>query len=111
MKFASYNIMSGGFSAYSYERSEPERLPQLQALLSRLNADVVGLVDTFRWDEIYSEEQLRQLFGYQYVACINLNDDRLRKSGHNNGLALFSRVPWQSCVAVRIKTRDALKVQ
>jgi endonuclease/exonuclease/phosphatase family metal-dependent hydrolase len=109
MKVASYNIMSGGFKGYDYELSHPERLARLQQVARELDADIVGLVDTFRWDEVFSDDQLRRLFGYDYAMTINLSDDRLRKIGHNNGLAFLSKAPWLSCTVVHLGTRDALK--
>jgi endonuclease/exonuclease/phosphatase family metal-dependent hydrolase len=109
MKIASYNIMSGGFKGYDYELAHPERLADIQRVVRELGADIIGLIDTFRWDEVFSDDQLRELFGYDHVMTINLNDDRLRKLGHNNGLTLLSRVPWLSCETLHLGTRDALK--
>lgn len=99
--------MSGGFAGYDSQALTPQRLPAIQAVLAEINADVVGLVDTFRWDKLYSNEQLRDMFGYEHVACINLNDDRLGTD--SNGLALLSRQPWKRLETVRLATRDALK--
>ncbi len=111
MKVASYNILSGGFSAYDYSLESPERIPELQRALKMLDADVVGLIDTFRWDEIYTSEELKRLFGYQYSTHINLNDERLRSLGVNNGVALLSRIPLVKAEKIRISTRDAIKAQ
>lgn len=101
--------MSGGFSGYDHDQATPQRLQELRAAVQEIDADVIGLIDTFRWDEIFSVEQLRNLFGYNYITCINLNDERLRKLGHNNGLTLMSKLPWRSCEVVKLGTRDALK--
>lgn len=109
MRIASYNIMSGGFSSYDHERTIPQRLQEVQAAVRELDAEIIGLIDTFRWDEIFSTEQLRDLFAYDHIACINLNDERLRVLGHNSGLTLMSRLPWRGCETVRLGTRDALK--
>lgn len=100
--------MSGGFAGYSQANQEPERLLQLKTAIRELSADIIGLVDTFRWDDLYSERNLCEMFGYRYAARINLNDDRLCKLGHNNGLAILSNAPLQEVKAVRIATRDAL---
>jgi endonuclease/exonuclease/phosphatase family metal-dependent hydrolase len=109
MKVASYNIMSGGFDGYDHEQAVPQRLQEIRAAVRELNVDVIGLIDTFRWDEIFSTEQLHNLFGYEYITCINLNDERLCEIGHNNGLTLMSKLPWQSCEVIKLGTRDALK--
>lgn len=107
-KIASYNIMSGGFNSHSAEAAAPERLPQLQAAVKEINADIIGLVDTFRWDELYTDEQLAALFGYKYARNINLNDARLRETGHNNGIAILSNVEVTEWQTVSLGTRDAL---
>lgn len=101
--------MSGGFSGYDHEQVTPQRLQELRAAIQEIDADVIGLIDTFRWDEVFSVEQLRSLFGYSYITCINLNDERLRKLGHDNGLTLMSKFPLRSCEVVKLGTRDALK--
>lgn len=101
--------MSGGFSDYSHEIDQPERLPEIQAAIHEINADVIGLVDTFRWDDMFSEQQLCDMFGYQYARSINLNDPRLGASGHNNGLTILSNYPWTECETVSLGSRDALK--
>lgn len=105
MRIASYNVMSGGFNGYEHDTSLPQRLTELQTAVSELDADVIGLVDTFRWDEIYSPGDLKNIFGYKYAVCINLNDQRLREKGHNNGLTLLSNTeilesgPMVPCLA------------
>ena len=106
MKIASYNIMSGGFAGYDSAAPVPERLPQIQKVLVEIAADVVGLIDTFRWDRLYSSAQLQDMFGYEYVTCINLNDTRM--SDTSNGLTLLSKQAWTDCKVARIATRDAL---
>ena len=108
MKIASYNVMSGGFEQYDASLESPTRMHLIQEAVKTINSDVVGLVDTYRWDEIYSTDDLIQLFGYPFVACINLNDERLRKLGHNNGLTLLSKYKLVEVSAMKIATRDAL---
>lgn len=108
MRIASYNIMSGGFNAYDYEAPKPERLDLLRDAIAALSAEVIGLVDTFRWDDIFRPEDIRNLFNYKYVYCINLNDMRLKATGHNNGLTLMSNIPM-TCRTIRIETRDAIE--
>lgn len=100
--------MSGGFNSHSSETPTPERLPELQAAVKEINADVIGLVDTFRWDELYSNEQLAELFGYKYAHNINLNDARLRETGHNNGLAILSNIEITKWQTISLGSRDAL---
>ncbi|MFH1186588.1 MAG: endonuclease/exonuclease/phosphatase family protein [Candidatus Levyibacteriota bacterium] len=109
MRIASYNILSGGFSSYNYEASSPERIKLLQKAIKIINADFIGLIDTFRWDTLYSNTQLAQLFGYKKAYCINLNDSRLRKKGHNNGITVLTNIPIKHFETISLKTRDAIK--
>lgn len=101
--------MSGGFDGYDYEAAYPKRLPEIQAAIQEIDADIIGLIDTFRWDEIFSNQQLRDLFGYDHIFTIKLNDKRLQELGHDNGLTLMSKQPWLSCEAINLSTRNALK--
>jgi endonuclease/exonuclease/phosphatase family metal-dependent hydrolase len=111
MRVASYNIMSGGFNSYSTTASEPERIAILQNAVSDLKADVIGLIDTFRWDELYTASDLTTLFGYKYAYCINLNDERLKKLGHNNGITLLSNLGIIKSQTITLATRDAVIAQ
>lgn len=101
--------MSGGFNTYDHESATPQRLSEIQAAIQEIDADIIGLVDTFRWDEVFSNEQLRNSFGYDYIFCIKLDDKRLQALGHNSGLTLMSRHPWLNCEAINLGTRNALK--
>lgn len=107
MRIASYNIMSGGFNSYEYQTKRPQRLPEIKQALKEIDADIVGLVDTFRWDEIFTNDDLQSIFGYKYAFCINLQDERLQKLGHNNGLTILSNTSL-ICKTVRLGTRNAI---
>jgi len=109
MKIASYNILSGGFNSYSYEPSSPERIELLKKAINIINADFIGLIDTFRWDTLYSNSQLTQLFGYKKAYCINLNDNRLKKKGHNNGITVLTNLPVEHFETISLETRDAIR--
>lgn len=111
MKIASYNIMSGGFADYSFAAVKPERLNNIIAAVQEINADVIGLIDTFRWDKTFSTQELRNLFGYQHILRTNLDDDRLSTDGGESiGLVLMSRKVWTGSSTIRLATRNALKV-
>ena len=109
MRFASYNIMSGGFSSYSYDTPRPERLELIKKAVSMFHADLVSLVDTFRWDEIFSADEIASMFGYKNAYCINLNDDRLRKKGHNNGITVMSNLGGTQFETISLGSRDAVR--
>ncbi|WP_344873620.1 endonuclease/exonuclease/phosphatase family protein [Allokutzneria multivorans] len=111
MRIAGYNIMSGGFDGYETTSPVPQRLPEVKLAVQELGADVVGLVDTFRWDEIFTTDEICEHFGYRYAFCVNLGDDRLTELGHNNGLTLLSNVELEDVRSVRIATRNAISAR
>lgn len=111
MRIASYNILSGGFNNYRDDLKEPERINTLKQAINSLQADFVGLIDTYKWDEIYKNEQIAELFGYKLAYCINLNDDRLRKIGHNNGITVLTNNEVKSFETISLKTRDVIKTR
>lgn len=99
--------MRGGFNNYTPALTTPQRLPLLKKAVKKLDADIIGLIDTFRWDEIYTEAEVADLFGYKYCYCINLNDERLKQLGHNNGITLLSNLEITPRT-IRLSTRDAI---
>lgn len=109
MKIASYNISSGGFNSYNYESPVPERLELLKKAINVINADFIGLIDTFRWDSLYSNNELTRIFGYKKAYCINLNDERLKKKGHNNGITVLTNLAVENFETISLETRDAIK--
>lgn len=72
----SYNICSGGFEGYDSRAKTPERIEQLTRAVREVGADWVGLIDTYRWKEIYNDDDLRRMFGYQKVMTVNIGDRR-----------------------------------
>ncbi|OGM19832.1 hypothetical protein A2686_04970 [Candidatus Woesebacteria bacterium RIFCSPHIGHO2_01_FULL_38_10] len=109
MKVASYNILSGGFSSYSFDLTTPDRLKLLIKAVGIIDADFIGLIDTFRWDNLYKNSQIASLFGYKKAYCINLNDSRLKKKGHNNGITVLTNLPVEHFETVNLGTRDAVR--
>ncbi len=109
MRIASYNILSGGFSSYNYELEKPERIGLIKKAVKSLNADFIALIDTFRWDELYTNIEIASLFNYKTAYCINLEDKRLKVKGHNNGITVLTNLPVQKFETVRIETRNAIK--
>ncbi len=62
MKVATYNIMSGGFTDYDYSLPHPTRLPLIQKAVKAINADFIALIDTFRWDELHSNNKIASMY-------------------------------------------------
>lgn len=97
--------MSGGFNSYSSEENIPERLNLLKKVISDSDADFVGLIDTFRWKEIFTPDDLRKNFGYDNVFCIDMEDTRLDK---RIGLTILSKFDL-NCEEIRIYNRNCIK--
>lgn len=111
MRIASYNILSGGFDQYRKDLKKSRRFNVLKQAIIKLNADFIGLIDTYRWDEIYTNKQIAELFSYKKAYCINLNDDRLRRIGHNNGITVLTNNEVKSVETISLKTRDAIRAR
>ncbi|HEX8923748.1 MAG TPA: endonuclease/exonuclease/phosphatase family protein [Patescibacteria group bacterium] len=73
MKILSYNILAGGFKDYGSHADKPEKLDLMVKIISSVRADLVSLVDTFRWSEVFGEDELKRLFGYKKVIMYPLN--------------------------------------
>jgi endonuclease/exonuclease/phosphatase family metal-dependent hydrolase len=104
-KLATYNVMSGGFDAYDPSLPAPQRLAKLQEAVRTINADLVGLTDTYRWHGLYSAEEVAAMFGYAHAALIDMRDERVDPQ---IGLCLLSNLPILKSRALRVATRDCL---
>lgn len=108
-RFAEWNIQSGGFEGYDPKSEAPRYLSEIQAGIRRLHAPYISLIDTYRWDQLYTPTDLQTMFGYTYAYCINLEDDRLKSLGHNNGITVLSNLDVEHFETIRIETRNAVK--
>lgn len=109
VRFAEWNIQSGGFEGYDRVAETPRYLPDIREGVQKLNADFISLIDTFRWDELYSQEDLERTFGYVHAMSVPLGDDRLKALGHDNGITVLSNLPVSATEVIRIATRNAIK--
>ena len=109
MKILSWNIMSGGFNSYDSLAKTPEKLDLLTSTIRSINADFVSLVDTHRWTEMFTPEDLKRLFGYENVYTVKLEDERLKIKGHDNGVTVLTRLPVGKFETIRIFSRNAIK--
>lgn len=107
MKVLTYNIMSGGFNSYCSSSTLPERLDILKVAIQDIDADFVALIDTFRWKEVFTENDLINYFGYKYTFCIDMNDSRVDEK---IGITILSKFQIQS-ESIRIYNRDCVKTQ
>jgi hypothetical protein len=103
---ATLNVRAGGFTDYSGAEAVPPGLGAIQAAVAETGASVMGLIDTFRWREVYSVEDLRTLFGYPYVVRIDMNCARVNPKV---GLTLLGGDCLVDYEPVRIYDRDCLR--
>jgi len=108
MKIAAYNVMSGGFNTYTHEGNNPERLTLLQQVIKGIDADFIGLVDTFRWKEMFTTEDLKRLFDYKQAFHIDMDDDWVDKK---IGIAILTNLKVRQFQKVRIKTTSSVKAE
>lgn len=106
MRVATYNIASGGFANYDSISDKPERLDFLRKAIRNIDADIIGLTDTFRWKDIFTSKHIEKLFDYPYSYHIDMNDARV---DGRIGVAVLSRHPIIAHKVVRLHNRDAIK--
>lgn len=111
MNILSWNILSGGFKDYESNENRPPRIQEIAKVIGEIKPDIVCLIDTYRWTEVYTKEELKQLFGYPYIHSVKLDDKRLIAKGHDNGITVFSQVKNTSMKTIRLETRNAIHVQ
>ena len=68
----------------------------------------MSLIDTFRWDTLFTNKQIAEMFGFKKAYCINLGDSHLKKRGHDNGMTVLSNLP-SAFEKIRLVTRNAIK--
>jgi endonuclease/exonuclease/phosphatase family metal-dependent hydrolase len=105
MKIATYNIASGGFSSYNSPAQLPERLSLLKKAVATIDADVIGLTDTFRWRDIFTAADLQANFGYPHTYHIDMEDTRVNKL---IGVAILSRYALHDIATIRLHNRNCI---
>lgn len=111
MKVLSYNLMSGGFNSYNDNSAIPQRLDKLVVAVKSANADLVSIIDTYRWNEVFSEERIAKVFEYPNVFSTTLDDIPLEKSGIRNGITVISRHKIRKFEKIWLYNRNAIKVE
>jgi len=111
MEFLSYNIMSGGFSDYGDIAKIPQRIDLLKEILCQQKADFVSLIDSYRWTEVFTRDDLQKMFGYKNVFMVKLDDERLIKKGHDNGITVMTNLEVSNFSEVRLFNRNAIKTE
>lgn len=109
MKILTYNIASGGFDGYDNKAQEPPRLDLIKKVVNHIKPDIASLIDTFRWDKIYTNKQIANLFEYKHAYSVSLDDERLKRSGADNGITILSNIDNTAFETINLKTRNAIK--
>jgi len=75
MKIATYNIFKGGFGAYDNNVAwPPKRLNLIKQAVKQIDADFIGLVDSFDWDKGPKDQEIAKYFDYPFAKTIKLED-------------------------------------
>ena len=110
MRVATYNVQSGGFENYKdYESKHPPRLGAIQQAVHHIDADVIGLTDTFRWSSLYTSADLRAIFNYGHAVAVPISDITMGMSGRNIGLTVLSRREFTHKSRVNLGERNGLR--
>lgn len=110
IEILSWNILSGGFKDYDSTETKPPRIDGLAKVINEIKPDIVSLVDTHRWTEVFTLNELKQIFGYPFVHTVKLDDERLIAKGHDNGVTVFSKTEVKM-ETIRMATRNAIRVR
>jgi endonuclease/exonuclease/phosphatase family metal-dependent hydrolase len=102
--FATWNVQSGGFAGY-VASDYPERLPDIVAGVQAVGAEAMGLVDTWRWKERFSADDLCRRFGYARAFSIDIN---CRRVDPQIGLTMLTNLTDARFRVVSIGSRDAI---
>lgn len=105
-KMIGYNIMSGCFENYNFDSKLTPRFELLKKAIKDINADFIGLVDTYKWKESFLEEFLKEQFGYKHIFCIDMEDDRVEK---NIGITVMTNLDVKEFNIIRAHTRNFIE--
>jgi endonuclease/exonuclease/phosphatase family metal-dependent hydrolase len=103
--------MSGGFKDYGDMSKKPERIDLLREIINDQKADFVSLIDTYKWTEIFTRDDLQKIFGYKNNFSVKLNDERLIKKGHDNGITVMTNLDVVNFSEIRMFNRNAIETK
>jgi endonuclease/exonuclease/phosphatase family metal-dependent hydrolase len=105
-KLLSYNIMSGCFENYESTSKLTARFDLLKDVLKLINADFVGLCDTFKWKDTFTSKELKQKFGYKHVMLVDMEDTRVEKE---IGVAVMTNLDVKEFNIIRAFNRNYIE--
>ena len=109
LEILSWNILSGGFYDYGSLGAIPPRIYGFADVIKELKPDIVSLVDTHRWTEVFTVGEIKQIFEYASAYMVKLEDQRLIVKGHDNGITVLTKNPDAKMSAIWLSTRNAIK--
>jgi endonuclease/exonuclease/phosphatase family metal-dependent hydrolase len=116
LRLMNWNITIGGFDSYQPDLKIPVREAEIQSFVQNAHinrgVEAAGLIDAYRWDEIYgSDEGIASHLGYQAARFVRLNDERLnRNNGAGVGIAFATDIPIEQSKALDLDNRQGLGV-
>jgi hypothetical protein len=111
MRCASLNVQSGGIDEYDPTALYPQRMEPIKDAVHALDADTVGLVDTYRWVEIFGDEGVQEEFaslGYVDAHCIDLGG---KERDGKLGVTILSKEPMRNVRTINMAGRNALAAE
>lgn len=98
--------MSGCFKDYEQDSRLSSRFDLLQEAIGTINADFIGLVDTFKWKETFTEDTLKEKFKYKHVFLVDMEDTRVKK---NIGIAVMTNLAVKEFNVIRAFNRNCIE--
>ena len=98
--------MSGCFENYELTSGLTKRFELLKDAVKQIDADYVGLCDTFRWKDTFNTEELKQAFGYKHVLHVDMEDSRVEKEV---GVAVMTNLDVKKLNVIRAFNRNYIE--
>lgn len=98
--------MSGCFENYELTSKLTNRFELLKDAVKTINAEYVGLCDTFKWKDTFSIEELKQAFGYKHVLHVDMEDSRVEKEV---GVAVMANLEVKQFNIIRAFNRNYIE--
>jgi len=100
--------MSGCYESYAQDAKLTARYELLKKAVKAVDADFVGLADTFKWKETFSPSDLRRDFDYKNIFLIDMEDTRVES---NIGVAVMTNLDVQGFNTTRAFNRNCIETK
>jgi endonuclease/exonuclease/phosphatase family metal-dependent hydrolase len=109
MKIVHWNIEHGGFRSYQDRANKPAKIDQIVGVIKEVKADLVSLVDVYRWTDVFSVEELSKMFGFKESYMANFNDEGLKHFPGQLGSAVMTNLTVKKFEKIKVYDRHFLK--